>query len=111
MITIRRDRRRPRPGVTIEERPIYAIGDIHGRYDLLRTLLAQIATDAASRASGKRTLLIFLGDYVDRGPDTRKVLDALVWLTRSGAIEVRLLQGNHEAMLASFLAYPVRHAP
>ena len=47
---------------------IYAIGDIHGRSDLLALLLDKIAADAAQGKDAKRRTLIFLGDYIDRGP-------------------------------------------
>ncbi|MCB1991346.1 MAG: metallophosphoesterase, partial [Geminicoccaceae bacterium] len=56
---------------------VYAVGDVHGRIDLLRALEAQIVADAASRAERCRNLLVYLGDYVDRGFDSRKVLDHL----------------------------------
>ena len=47
---------------------IYAIGDIHGRADLLALLLAKIAADAARGKDAERRTLVFLGDYIDRGP-------------------------------------------
>lgn len=75
---------------------VYAIGDVHGRYDLLVGLLQQIASDVAVRAAGRRPVIIFLGDYIDRGPDSAKVLEALVWLKRDKRFDVRLLKGNHE---------------
>lgn len=95
---------RPRSGVDGEL--VYAIGDIHGRYDLLKTLLAQIAEDAARAAQGRRPILIFCGDYVDRGPDSAKVLAALVWMQGRRDIEARLLKGNHEQALLDFIARP-----
>lgn len=86
---------------------IYAIGDIHGRSDLLDRLLGSIRRDL-SRWSGK-VLLIFVGDYVDRGPDSRGVLDLLVELATKA--DVRYLRGNHDQALLDFLAaastYPV----
>src|SRR5882762_4372774 len=56
---------------------LYAIGDIHGRADLLRLLLAQIAEDAAGRPPAAQQL-IYLGDYVDRGPDSLGVIDIVM---------------------------------
>ena len=50
----------------------YAIGDIHGRIDLLNRLLELIRADIATRSVSLRTLLIFLGDYVDRGSASRQ---------------------------------------
>ena len=51
---------------------VYAVGDIHGRSDLLAKLLRQIEADAARQDAANKTL-IFVGDYVDRGPDSRGV--------------------------------------
>lgn len=85
---------------------VYAIGDIHGCYDAMKALLADIARDCAERAAGRRPALIFLGDYVDRGPHSHKVLEALVWLQRRTDVEVHLLKGNHEQALLAFLDEP-----
>lgn len=85
---------------------VYAIGDIHGCYDAMKALLADIARDCAERAAGRRPALIFLGDYVDRGPHSHKVLEALVWLQRRADVEVHLLKGNHEQALLAFLDAP-----
>ena len=90
----------------VEGQLVYAVGDIHGCYDLLKGLLANIATDYAARAAGRRPILIFLGDYVDRGPHSAKVLEALIWLQRRGECDVRLLRGNHEQALMDFLDRP-----
>lgn len=85
---------------------VYAVGDVHGRYDLLKQLLADITRDYAGRANGRRPILIFLGDYVDRGPDSHKVVEAMVWLKRREDLEVHLLKGNHEQALLDFLETP-----
>jgi serine/threonine protein phosphatase 1 len=85
---------------------VYAVGDVHGCYDLMKALLAKIAADSAARAQGRRPILIFLGDYVDRGPQSAKVLEALIWLKRRPDLEVRLLKGNHEAAMLGFLDAP-----
>jgi len=53
-------------------------------------------------------MLVFLGDYVDRGPQSAKVVEALVWLRRRPDLEVRLLKGNHEQALLDFLDAPGR---
>ena len=55
---------------------IYAVGDIHGRLDLLNELLARIDGDIASRPA-IRPVFVFLGDYVDRGPSSRETIDRL----------------------------------
>ncbi|HEY8571085.1 metallophosphoesterase family protein [Phenylobacterium sp.] len=85
---------------------VYAVGDIHGCYGLLKELLATIAQDYALRARGRRPVLIFLGDYVDRGPESSKVLEAMVWLKQRGDLEVHLLKGNHEQAMLDFLDAP-----
>ena len=109
MIGFRRERHVPASGVRSGPQPLYAIGDVHGRYDLLHALLAEVNRDAAERYPGVTPLLILCGDYVDRGPASAEVLAALTWLLRSTAVEARLLEGNHEAMLRDFLEQPVRH--
>jgi serine/threonine protein phosphatase 1 len=81
---------------------IYAVGDIHGRSDLLAKLLLQIEADAATRRSAKKRL-VFLGDYVDRGPDSRGVVDLLLHRIPVD-FSARFLKGNHEALLLAFLA-------
>jgi serine/threonine protein phosphatase 1 len=85
---------------------VYAIGDIHGRYDLMKELLLQVAFDYAARARGRRPILIFCGDYVDRGPHSAKVLEALAWLRRRGEVDLHLLKGNHEQALLAFIDDP-----
>jgi serine/threonine protein phosphatase 1 len=85
---------------------IYAFGDIHGRYDLLKALLSQVAADWAARAGARRPVLIFCGDYVDRGAESAKVIEALLWLRRRTDIEVHALKGNHEQALLAFLDEP-----
>jgi serine/threonine protein phosphatase 1 len=83
-------------------RRLYAIGDIHGRLDLLDGLLEQIARDEAERG-GPAGELIFLGDLVDRGPESAKVIDRLIAL-KAERPEVRILQGNHEEVFLGALA-------
>ncbi|HSV01731.1 MAG TPA: metallophosphoesterase family protein [Phenylobacterium sp.] len=99
--------RAPGPRLT-DGRLIYAIGDVHGCYELLRDLLALIARDDAGRGGRGRPLLVFLGDYVDRGLQSARVVEALVWLQRRPDLEVRLLKGNHEQALLEFLDAPER---
>lgn len=73
---------------------IYAIGDIHGRNDLLQALLAQIEADDARRGPAD-TQIIFLGDLMDRGPDSAGVIETAMALKAAGR-KVRFLMGNHE---------------
>jgi serine/threonine protein phosphatase 1 len=81
-------------------RRVYAVGDIHGRLDLLRELYARIEDDMDGPAS-----IVFLGDYVDRGPDSAGVVDFLL-----DAVEPRhgpvFLKGNHEDLWRRFLDEP-----
>jgi serine/threonine protein phosphatase 1 len=86
-------RAKPAPLSIPPGRRIYAIGDIHGRLDLLNRLLAMIDEDDARRG-GAATELIFLGDLVDRGPDSRGVVERLMALAEER--QARFLMGNHE---------------
>jgi serine/threonine protein phosphatase 1 len=81
---------------------VYAIGDIHGRLDMLDELLEQIEGDCGGLDNAQ---LIFLGDYVDRGPDSRGVIEKLIHLKRMHKDTV-FLKGNHEAIMLDFLAEP-----
>lgn len=85
-------------------RCLYAIGDIHGRADLLDNLLNKVAAEAKGRGEEHATF-IFLGDYVDRGPQSRQVVDRLLRLRDHGH-DLRFLRGNHEAALLDFLVHP-----
>jgi Calcineurin-like phosphoesterase len=103
--------RRPRMTVDIAEVPsglrVYAIGDIHGRVDLLRLLHRRIAADAAQAEPAIRKLAIYLGDYVDRGLHSREVLDVLVRERLSGFESIHL-RGNHDHEFLAFLEDPVK---
>ena len=89
---------------------VYAVGDIHGRSDLLDALLALIVEDAAVAGSGLRPTLVFLGDYVDRGPDSKGVIERLSQLGCTGGLAVESLRGNHEEALLGFLDDPLTGA-
>lgn len=91
-----------------EGRRVYAMGDIHGRADLLERLLDKIADDLRRRPTA-HARLVFLGDYIDRGPDSRRVLDLLTG-GFSFVQEAVFLCGNHEEALLAFLADPSRGA-
>ena len=83
---------------------IYAVGDVHGRADLLTQLFSRIDADLAARPVS-RPIEVFLGDYIDRGPASRQVIDCLV--SRSLLHETVYLKGNHEEFLTEFLRDPV----
>lgn len=89
-------RRRPEPiqAELPEGRRLYAVGDIHGRLDLLDALLDQIAADDAARGSAQ-TGIIFLGDLVDRGPDSAGVVERVRVLCAERP-DTRCISGNHE---------------
>jgi serine/threonine protein phosphatase 1 len=80
---------------------LYAVGDIHGRLDLLRTLTALIH-DNAYRRQARRNVVVYLGDYVDRGRESRAVLDFLLNEPLPGFEHVHL-RGNHEDVMLRFL--------
>src|SRR5262249_46091587 len=84
---------------------LYAVGDIHGRLDLLDKMLEIIEQDGASREPA-RTVLVFLGDYVDRGNDSKGVINRLTSGLPEQACTV-FLKGNHEDLLLSFLDEPI----
>lgn len=81
---------------------VYAIGDIHGRIDLLEDLEGKIVRDAAGRPESRR-VIVYLGDYVDRGYQSREVIDHLLASGPEGFERV-FLRGNHEEFLVGFLA-------
>ena len=81
---------------------IYAIGDIHGRDDLLCRLHQSIEEDLATMAQGRSARMIYLGDYIDRGPDSRAVLDRLLDHPVKG-VKCTFLKGNHEDAMLRFL--------
>jgi len=75
----------------------YAIGDVHGCDDLLEAMHARIASDHHSRHPGTDATIVHVGDYVDRGPDSRAVIDRL--MGGVAGFETICLKGNHEAMM------------
>jgi serine/threonine protein phosphatase 1 len=76
---------------------IFAIGDIHGCYDRLKALMGKIPIDCS------RDALVFIGDYIDRGPHSVEVVDYLIQL-KNRFPEVIFLKGNHEDMLDKFIS-------
>ena len=80
-----------------DRQPIYAIGDVHGQYDMLLDALTRIEADG-----GTASRVVVLGDLVDRGPDSRAVIETLV----SGLSQGRdwiVLMGNHDRLFLDFL--------
>lgn len=103
---------RPRKPVVAPETPsvpdetvVWAVGDIHGRLDLLQPLVAAIIVDLRD-SSATRKAVIFLGDYIDRGPESCGVIQLLAGLSVVQDVEWRFLKGNHEQAMLGFLADP-----
>jgi serine/threonine protein phosphatase 1 len=95
----------PRSECSSRMRLTYVIPDIHGRYDLLSEALAGIT----ERSRGEAGVVVTIGDYVDKGPDSKQVIDLLL----SGSAEgwnMIALKGNHEAMMAEALRNPASMA-
>lgn len=84
---------------------VYAIGDIHGQLELLRQLRTLI-TDDAEADRRERNVVVYLGDYIDRGPDSRGVVELLLNEPLPGFEEIHL-KGNHEDFMLQFLDNPV----
>jgi len=78
----------------------YAIGDIHGSLDKLRRLIAR----CEEQAEGRPATFIFLGDYIDRGPDSAGVVDFVMALQSRAQSRVVALRGNHEAIALGVVA-------
>ncbi len=79
------------------EKEIFAVGDIHGRADLLAALIEEAAREPKRR---EKRAIVFLGDLVDRGPDSLGAIDLAIGAAeRIGADEGIALMGNHEAMM------------
>ena len=80
----------------------YAIGDIHGRLDLLDDLLGKIRRELEQRPA-RKTMLVFVGDLIDRGPNSAQVIERLRTYRHPGVRPVFIL-GNHEEVLLRILA-------
>ncbi|MGI4730520.1 MAG: metallophosphoesterase [Janthinobacterium lividum] len=94
----------PLPGIP-RGRRCYAIGDVHGRLDLLRGAIAAIRADMADvTAAGpvERAYLVMLGDLIDRGPESRGVIEYLRTMDTDWITPVLLLGNHEEAMLAAY---------
>lgn len=80
----------------------FVIGDIHGCLEELTSLIEHLPIE-------KRDCLVFLGDYIDRGPDSNGVISYLVQLQRKWDNKFVFLKGNHEDMFLSYLGLPGAH--
>jgi serine/threonine protein phosphatase 1 len=93
----------PRPPAVIPPgQRVYAIGDVHGRYDLLQDLLARIAADDEARRPTE-THIVLLGDLIDRGPQSREVVDLFL---KAAPGQFHFVMGNHEEMLLKLIDDP-----
>ena len=99
---LRQEARAAKPGLPPGKR-IYAVGDVHGRADLLALLFTRIDEDLKARPIAD-AVEVFLGDYIDRGPNSRHVIDLLI--AREHTHDVVPLMGNHEACALHFLVDP-----
>ena len=94
MIALRTSTSRKKPRVPDGVR-IYAVGDIHGRVDLLDGVLKRIDADLEQNPVSV-AIEVYLGDYIDRGPASQEVIDRLV--ARNRTFRAVFLKGNHESL-------------
>lgn len=99
-------KRRPQLPEVPPGRRVYAIGDIHGRLDLIEALLDTITADHETRGAAD-PLIVFLGDLVDRGPDSCGVIERLIGFSK-GPVDCRFLMGNHEEVFLRALTGDLR---
>lgn len=90
-------------GTLAPARPLFVVGDVHGCYPLLYRLMHRLLP----RARRRNAEIVLVGDYIDRGPESRKTLEYLRDLVLEGH-PITCLAGNHEAMLLDFLEDPAR---
>lgn len=111
MFGFRKAKAQPRavrpPPVIPSGKLIYAIGDVHGRADLLRQLLDIIRQDYRQHFTPHPATLVFLGDYVDRGGASNQVIETLLELQGEPSMELMALRGNHDQFLLDFLTQPL----
>jgi serine/threonine protein phosphatase 1 len=99
---LRSQKSKLRPRIPSGQR-VYAIGDVHGRADLLVNLFAHIDADLQTQPV-RHSIQVLLGDYIDRGPDSRQVIDLLI--DRRKSHNVIPLKGNHEQCALNVLRDP-----
>lgn len=100
-VGLRRPEEQKKPSVP-RDMAVFAIGDIHGRLDLLVRMHQEILHRAQSLPANTRKVVIYLGDYIDRGPNSADVIDTLISGALPGFQSIYLL-GNHELALISYL--------
>jgi len=110
MVFARLLQRQPAASATFPDGRVgFAVGDIHGRADLLAELLTLLEARADDeQRPGGPPVVVFLGDYVDRGPDSPGVIDLLL-SGRPAGYERRYLKGNHEQYMLAFLEAPLEN--
>jgi serine/threonine protein phosphatase 1 len=91
-----------KPRIPSDQR-VYAIGDVHGRADLLANLFARIDSDLRARPI-RHSIHVLLGDYIDRGPDSRQTVELLI--ERRKGYDLIPLKGNHEQCALNVLRDP-----
>ncbi|WP_043146549.1 metallophosphoesterase, partial [Mameliella alba] len=110
MILRRRKKPQQEPDLRQEplrpETPFFAIGDVHGCDHLLDSLLKRL-----DKLSHPGALLVMVGDYVDRGEDTARVLRRMTVLSEAAGDLMHCIMGNHEKMLLDMLDDPVANGP
>jgi serine/threonine protein phosphatase 1 len=79
---------------------LYAVGDIHGHFDKIRNLVERCRTDSLEHGASA-IQLIFVGDYIDRGPKSREVIEYLIDIQTKTDDKVICLKGNHEALVVA----------
>lgn len=92
------------------DRPFYAIGDVHGCLEQMEQALERIDADIEAQDI-EDPAVVFLGDYVDRGPQSADVLDYLMQLSLAEPDAAVILMGNHERMMLDFLDKPKSAGP
>lgn len=105
-----RSKQQPERAASTDGRLLYAVGDVHGRLDLLDGLVERMTEDFRTLGRQDQPVLIMLGDYIDRGPQSAAVIDRLIDLRQQsaeGRFEFRALMGNHEETLLHFLDDPM----
>lgn len=93
------------PSRTPPDCVIWAVGDIHGRSDLVDRLIQAIRADLSASQSARK-VIVFLGDHIDRGLDSKGVLNQLCNLEADPSLEVHFIRGNHEDRMEAFLVDP-----
>jgi len=86
---------------------VYAVGDVHGKLGLLKGLMTKLRADIAHEGTPGPKKLIFMGDYVDRGEDSKGVLQFLAGLAIPDC-EIIFLRGNHEQQMIDFIDAPLK---